>query len=222
MFSPILQHSISNGWRTFLEDMGEHSVEEIAGQCLEQLMDEYQDSTLAYAMKLTGGHEANAWDLVQETFKSVYLYLRSHPDTTIECPQHLLNKSLRRRFLNSVRGKRNRSTDSLEALGLTGASEETSPITFPARSEDEPENAIELHEKKHKISRFLQQRIEAMSLDQEVKRDMQLHLLGGYSFQEIAYAYKVPVGSVQHRINRGIDLLGTQLGHLKSLEEFCE
>ena len=181
-----------------------------ACQYVNQLATDYWDSTYQYARVLTKKEE-DAADLTQEAFLHTQIYLVNYPDMRINNPAKWLQKVVLRRFLNTRRGKLKNATDSLEWL-MTGRSTEDDLYQdeMPGKCEEQPENIVEYQEQEEETKQRILQKIAAMNLDASVKQRTILHLIEGYSEQEIAYAHNTTLATVQRHIRSGLDGLRKQ------------
>lgn len=175
---------------------------------LEYLIQNYTDSTYAYAQILTKGNVSMAEELTQQAFFQTYHWLLNHPEPIHE-PQGWLHKAVLHCFLNSKRSKMQQSSISLEQYQKGSESQRESPTAgalltreFPAPEEDEPAYIVETGELEAEQSARFRAAILATSFDTEVKALAIHHLVDRWTIESIAHTYRTTPQYVKYAIQR--------------------
>jgi RNA polymerase sigma-70 factor (ECF subfamily) len=151
----------------------------------ESLVRKYQHRVYALCRRLTGAHQS-ADDLAQETFVKAYFALSRFD------PQWPLYPWLRRIAVNA-------GLNYLKARGRERPLEEASPggrRTPAAAPGDDPQEELERAEFQERLDRA----VESLPADQKSVFVLRLH--ESLSYEEIARALDLPLGTVMSRLNR--------------------
>jgi RNA polymerase sigma-70 factor (ECF subfamily) len=160
------------------------------------------DAVYRFGLRLTGGSEDQAEDLVQETYLRAYRHWDTYMPGT-SCRSWLFT-ICRNAFLRSEerRGRRNEVLDSemdhtSEAIAAT--------VELDVIREADPERAF--------FDSFIDEEITAAiaHLPDEFREALILSDLEGLSYQEVADVLGIPIGTVKSRLYRGRRLLGRAL-----------
>lgn len=160
------------------------------------------DAVYRFALRLTGGREDRAEDLVQETFLRAYRHWDTYTPGT-SCRSWLFT-ICRNAFLRSEeqRGRRNEVLDSeieytSEAMAAT--------VEMDRIRQADPERAF--------FDSFVDDEITAAiaRLPDEFREAVILSDLESLSYQEVADVLGIPIGTVKSRLYRGRRLLGRAL-----------
>lgn len=163
---------------------GTHSLkrEEFEAEAIVHL-----DALYGLGLRLTGGDEAEAEDLVQETILKAWHSWDTYEGGT-NCRAWLMT-ILRNTFINEFRRRRRRPSVDFDDV-------EERPI-WPQLREEDPEGRF--------FDRLVDARIvEAIEdLPDEFRVPLILSDLEGLAYQEIAAVMEIPVGTVKSRLYRG-------------------
>ena len=172
-------------------------------EAFEELVLEFQPLVFALTLRILNDNE-DARDAVQETFLKVYRHFgRFRGEASLKTwicriainQAHSTERWWRRRFRNE--------TGSLDESPVGG--EGLSAIEYLASPAVSPEAEAIAHERSRQLER-------ALAL---VKRDFRIAVilrdLEGMTYEEIAFALQISVGTVKSRIARGRDMLRTCL-----------
>ncbi|MGE5674420.1 MAG: RNA polymerase sigma factor [Mycobacterium leprae] len=171
-------------------------------QAFEQLIGQYERKVFNIAYRLTGNHE-DASDVAQEAFIRAYSSL---PDFRGDSSfQTWLMRIVNNACLDELRKRRRQRMTSLdEPLAVDdGEMERQLAIANP---QDGPEQALERVE----VQRVVQESISL--LDDEYRIVVIMRDIEGYSYNEIADALAINIGTVKSRLNRARHALKEMLG----------
>lgn len=162
-----------------------------------ELVYRYQRQVYASAYRALGDH-AQAEDVAQEVFLKVY---RSLPHFKHEKPlAHWIHRIASNAITDQLR--RSRPVVSLEAMGRV-----------PASAQKDPQDVLSAKEGREALRRAIGR------LPQHYRQALALQLFHEYSYQEIASALDIPIGTVMSRLSSAKRLLRQELrAHLKSPE----
>jgi RNA polymerase sigma-70 factor (ECF subfamily) len=159
---------------------------------------EYQIYRIAY--RLTGNRD-DAQDLVQD---SVVDALRSFDQFQIGTRfDRWMYQIITHDFIDSRRAQRKVKVESLDQP-LNTDEEDERTLDVPDVTDD-PAHIIEERELEEPVQRALDE------LPEEYRVVVVLSDIEGYSYEEIAAALKVPIGTVRSRLNRGRNVLKVKL-----------
>ncbi|OMH35279.1 RNA polymerase sigma factor SigE [Tersicoccus sp. Bi-70] len=159
----------------------------------DELVREHRPRVYRLAYRLSGNRQ-DAEDLVQETFLRVYRSLDTFQPGSLSGWMHRITTNL---FLDSAR---RRSRVRFEALGDDGA--ERLPSSEPG-----PERSFEFSHLDRDVQAALNQ------LSPSFRAAVVLSDLEGYSYDEVADALGLKLGTVRSRIHRGRAKLRVALAH---------
>ena len=170
----------------------------------ERVVEEYADLVYALARRLTR-HEEEARELFQESFVRILRGLRSFegrssPRTWI-CQVVINCDRNRRRFWSRLR--RN-----VPSVSLTAPAEEEAPPPEPADPSPGPDRLALSHEARERLESALTE------LPEEQRVAVVLRDVEGMSYEEIAAAMTIPVGTVKSKIARARSALRARLSDL--------
>lgn len=209
-------------WRSLERDMGEDFLEliqvakqiEAANMYIDQLVQGHWDSTYRFAYGLAKNH-MDAEMLTSDAFFNTYLYILARPGKLLEKPQQWLNVAVKHRYIDIGRGKMRQSTDSLDQLCDQSTEDEFPAMQFSARPSDQPENMVIDAEEEQEWNEVIQKKIEMLDLNEEMKKDLSLFIIRGWSCVDIAYARGVPTKGVEYRLHIAIEKLRNLLEYEK-------
>lgn len=187
-------------------------------QIYRDLESKHWESCCRYARKLTEGSALDAEEIVVEAFEEIYYALYA---ADIEYPERWLKKAIKRRFLNSIRGKLKQASISLEWLqeGDDTTTEKLPTYVLKAPDEDEPSYALEARETEADQRAFKKKVILATHLNARVKQFATHHLVEGWSYESIAHEYGTTVAQVQSAVRRCVNVMAKkQLLQMVELE----
>ncbi len=172
---------------------------------IENLIETHSGKTYASAYRLTG-NEADACDLVQETF------IRVMEKIDLYDPEYdfggWLHRVLYRVYLNKNRSENRRREVPLEPVRDNG---EESAFDHAAAPCELPENIMEKNERRSIIATALS------SLPAEMRVCVTLVDIEGHNYEEAAKILDWPVGSVSGRLFRARRLLRDKLAQFEEV-----
>ena len=174
-------------------------------QDIENLIETHSGKTYAAAYRLAG-NEADACDLVQETFIRVMEKI-DHYDPEYDFGGWL-HRVLYRVYLNRNRSENRRRELPLEPVSDNG---EESAFDRAAAPCEQPENIMENNELKSVIATALN------SLPAEMRVCVALIDIEGHNYEEAAKILDWPVGSVSGRLFRARRLMRDKLAQFKEV-----
>jgi RNA polymerase sigma-70 factor, ECF subfamily len=175
-------------------------------EAFEQLVSQHEKRVYNYAYRLTGNHE-DASDIAQEAFVRAYMSLgefRGDASFATWLYRIVYNASL-----DELRKRKRQRVTSLDEP--VSPNDEEPMSRQVATGEDGPEQALERVE----IQRAVQESI--MSLDEEYRAVLVMRHLHGYSYNEIADALGLNLGTVKSRLNRARFALKEKFSDLELL-----
>lgn len=156
-----------------------------------ELLLQHRDHAYRMAFGLTGGNDAEAHDLVQDTFLKAW---KLDPDYEFRSPDAWLYCAMRNLHVDRARRKARLGMLSLDDRG---PSENYSwEETLAARTAS-PLDECEAHEVRRTVRAALKR------LSPDYRDSVILCDLEGWSYQDIAQRLACPVGTVRSRIHRG-------------------
>ncbi|MBO0720862.1 MAG: sigma-70 family RNA polymerase sigma factor, partial [Blastocatellia bacterium] len=168
-----------------------------------ELVEEYQSLVYALTIRILGDAE-DARDATQETFLKIYRHFaRFRGDASLKTWICRIAINQARSTERWWRRRRRSETSSLDAPLNSNGSEDTSHCTgdYLASRSVTPETETLSRERGRQIESALAQ----------LKRDFRIAVIlrdiEGLSYEEIAYATGVSVGTVKSRISRGREML---------------
>ncbi len=167
----------------------------------DQLVEEYQSLVYALALRILNDAE-DARDATQETFLKVYRHFASfRGDSSLKTWICRIAINQARSAERWFRRRHRHGTTSLDApLGLKD-DDERSPIDFLPSQCATPEDEILSRERRSAIELGLRH------LKKDFRIAVILRDIEGLSYEEIAWATEVSVGTVKSRIARGREML---------------
>lgn len=172
----------------------------------EQLIGQHEKRVFNYAYRLTGNRE-DASDIAQEAFIRVYTSLSEfRGDASFTT---WLYRIVHNACLDEIRKRQRQKFTSIDepvALGDDQPLGKQLPGT-----EDGPEQALERVE----IQRAVQESIQ--TLDEEFRAVIVMREIQGHSYNEIADALQINLGTVKSRLNRARTALKEKFGDLELL-----
>ncbi|HEY3367756.1 MAG TPA: sigma-70 family RNA polymerase sigma factor [Symbiobacteriaceae bacterium] len=176
-------------------------------EAFEQLISQYERKVYNIAYRLTGNHE-DASDVAQEAYIRAYSSLPEfRGDSSF---QTWLIRIVNNACLDELRKRRRQRVTSLDEP-LTVDDGEVDRQLAVADPTDNPEQALERVE----IQRAVQESIDA--LDEEYRVVVVMRDIQGYSYNEIADALGINLGTVKSRLNRARNALKEMFGNLELL-----
>jgi len=159
-------------------------------QAFDQVVLRYQERILNVLVRMTGDYQT-ACDLCQETFLKAYRAIRTFEERS--ALSTWLYRIATNLCLSHRRTRRRRPELSLD--GLTDPDGEK-PGYEVADSSMEPGATLEVKERREKVRRMI------ATLDPDFRAVVVLRDMEGLSYEEIADALGVPVGTVRSRLHR--------------------
>jgi RNA polymerase sigma-70 factor (ECF subfamily) len=176
-------------------------------EAFEQLISQYERKVYNLAYRLTGSHE-DASDVAQEAFIRAYSSLPEfRGDSSFAT---WLFRIANNACLDELRKRKRQRVTSLDEPLSTSDGEMDRQIAL-ADEADSPEHALERVE----IQRAVQESINA--LDEEYRIAIVMRDIQGYSYNEIADALGINLGTVKSRINRARSALKEMFGRVELL-----
>ena len=173
---------------------------------IEQLVQLYKDSVFAYALMLTQ-NVCDAEDMTLEAYERTYLYVRNSPGVQIHHPKNWLFTAVKHIYLNSIRGRRRPSTESLEYLKFSNLPEqETAPMEIVDTIGKQPDVIAEENEKLREV----REQIAALP-EGVIRESVSLNILEGLTCPEISERLHRPLGTIKANVHRGKAQLRTRL-----------
>lgn len=174
-------------------------------EAFEQLISQHERTVYNIAYRLTGNHE-DANDVAQEAFLRAFSSL---PDFRGDSSfATWLYRIVNNACLDELRRRKRQRVTSLDESVTLEDGELSRQI---ADTSDGPEEALERVE----IQRAVQESIQ--SLDEEYRIVLVMRDIQGYSYNEIAEALGLNLGTVKSRINRARNALKEIFGNLELL-----
>jgi RNA polymerase sigma-70 factor (ECF subfamily) len=174
-------------------------------EAFEQLISQHQKTVYNIAYRLTGNHE-DASDVAQEAFVRAYSSLAEfRGDSSFAT---WLYRIVNNACLDELRKRRRQRVTYIDEALTMDDGEMSRQIADTA---DGPEQALERVE----IQRAVQESIN--SLDPEYRVVLVMREIQGYSYQEIADALGINLGTVKSRLNRARHALKEKFGSLELL-----
>jgi RNA polymerase sigma-70 factor (ECF subfamily) len=171
------------------------------------------DAVYRFSLRLTGGNEAEAEDLTQETFLRAYRHWATYtPGTNVRSWLFTICRNV---FLRS-RERQERRKETLESEIDIAVEALAATSAFSDLNNNDPERTF--------FNSFLDAGIDraVAELPEAFREAVILSDLEGLSYQEIAEVLDVPVGTVKSRLFRGRRLLaealrdyGTEMGYVR-------
>ncbi len=171
-----------------------------ARRAFEELLSEHLDALYAYALRLCGGHEADAEDLLQDSALRAFDGLAEL--RAPEAARAWLFTIMTRTHLNRVRATRRRGEVAfadLDEAAFEGALEGWVPVNTP-------EEIFGQHQLRERLGRALD------SLAPELRSVVWLSDVEGFRQREIAAMLHIPEGTVASRLYRARRALRARLG----------
>ena len=169
----------------------------------DEMLQSYGDMAYRMALHLTGGKEFEARDLVQEGFLRIWRYWDVRKPESFRGWMYRILHNL---YMDALRKKSREASLSLDAEIVEGASWEQTladhEMPIPARME---QKELQEHVANAVNQLPIEFRIPIVLCDME-----------GLSYDEIATALAIPVGTVRSRIHRGRCHLRRALVHLQA------
>lgn len=173
----------------------------------EQLISQYERKVYNLAYRLTGSHE-DASDVAQEAFIRAYSSLPEfRGDSSFAT---WLFRIVNNACLDELRKRKRQRVTSLDETFTMEDGEVDRQLAI-ADEADGPEQALERVE----IQRAVQESIN--SLDEEYRVVVVMRDIQGYSYNEIADALGINLGTVKSRLNRARNALKEMFGSLELL-----
>lgn len=165
---------------------------------IEQLVQLYKNSVYAYALTLTR-NTYDAEDITLEAYERTYLHLRNRPGVQIQQPKNWLFTAVKHIYLNSIRGRRRPSTESLESLKLFSLPEqETAPMEIVDTIGKQPDLVAEENEGLREVSEQIAALPEGI-----IRESVSLNILEGFTCPEISKQLNRPLGTIKASVHRG-------------------
>jgi RNA polymerase sigma-70 factor, ECF subfamily len=176
-------------------------------QAFEQLIGQYEKKVFNTAYRLTGNSE-DAADVAQEAFLRAYSSLPEfRGDSSFAT---WLFRIVHNACLDELRKRKRQRVTSLDEP-ISGEDGEMDRQLAIADASDGPEQALERVE----VQRAVQESIGA--LDEEYRVVVVMRDIQGYSYNEIADALGINLGTVKSRLNRARNALKEMFGSLELL-----
>jgi RNA polymerase sigma-70 factor (ECF subfamily) len=176
-------------------------------QAFEQLISQYEKKVFNTAYRLTGNYE-DAADVAQEAFLRAYSSIPEfRGDSSFAT---WLFRIVHNACLDELRKRKRQRATSLDET-VAGEDGEMDRQLAVADASDGPEQALERVE----VQRTVQESISA--LDEEYRLVVVMRDIQGYSYNEIADALGINLGTVKSRLNRARNALKEMFGSLELL-----
>jgi RNA polymerase sigma-70 factor (ECF subfamily) len=176
-------------------------------QAFEQLISQYEKKVFNTAYRLTGNYE-DAADVAQEAFLRAYSSIPEfRGDSSFAT---WLFRIVHNACLDELRKRKRQRASSLDET-VAGEDGEMDRQLAVADASDGPEQALERVE----VQRTVQESISA--LDEEYRIVVVMRDIQGYSYNEIAAALGINLGTVKSRLNRARNALKEMFGSLELL-----
>lgn len=176
-------------------------------QAFEQLISQYEKKVFNTAYRLTGNYE-DAADVAQEAFLRAYSSIPEfRGDSSFAT---WLFRIVHNACLDELRKRKRQRMTSLDEP-VAGEDGEMDRQLAVADAADNPEQALERVE----VQRTVQESISA--LDEEYRVVVVMRDIQGYSYNEIADALGINLGTVKSRLNRARNALKEMFGSLELL-----
>jgi RNA polymerase sigma-70 factor (ECF subfamily) len=176
-------------------------------QAFEQLISQYEKKVFNTAYRLTGNYE-DAADVAQEAFLRAYSSIPEfRGDSSFAT---WLFRIVHNACLDELRKRKRQRATSLDEP-VAGEDGEMDRQLAVADVSDGPEQALERVE----VQRTVQESISA--LDEEYRLVVVMRDIQGYSYNEIADALGINLGTVKSRLNRARNALKEMFGSLELL-----
>lgn len=166
---------------------------------IDKLIEEHSDRAYITAYRLTG-NQADAWDLVQETFLRV---MKKAELYSPECDSGgWLHRIMYRIYLNMRRSELRRREEPFESAAMDDGAER---VEYSAGPSELPEKVSETNELRSRIEHALN------GLPAELRACVTLVDIEGCNYEEAADILDWPLGSVAGRLFRARRLLRAEL-----------